>query len=595
MENIQKLKDLGYKSFHDGFVDVQFSDPVRALHGCTPGEILHAFQLGIAERSIEACFGAKKQSREGKKKSKRKAKIVRRDKENAGDTESESEDEGVDESDGEILEVEAGDLSTHNVFSQRAKIRVDDLARKLHRHLKWQSDKGLPRTTFPNGITHLSKLQGNERSGVLLMLLIIMVMEHWALWRLKGASKKLKSLSPDQAGYLEQAMGDKRSSNVIKSLALLLSFEQHMRLERVSMTSLKHVERFIPQFMDQVLRTFPRTEGTGNNLIKNHLPLHYADDVRRHGSARNSDSGIGEKVHKTSAKLPGRRTNKTAETFETRTAINYVDMKTIERGWKDHHSCLDTRKPNTELPVLSNRVLTVRENDVLDNRGTARKALDWRDSHIGFQELVDFARKSVMPRLSKRTVGLEMFSRLSLNNEFYAANPCHGSSGLSKQDWGRVKMSVGRKTETFPCQFLLFFEMTAAPTSSIELNGSSMHSEGIYALVHASHQSLKETGKPPYAKGDMEHNNEGTLAHADQLLIHRVTKSHLDSRGEWVPASTANEASVMIVPVEAIVGPCIGIPDILCSNSRNEYLVLVPVSEWAAKFEEMALKENSRR
>ena len=56
----QKLAELGYKHMHDGFVDIQFSDPVRGLHGCTPAEVLHAFQMGLAERSIEICFEQRK-------------------------------------------------------------------------------------------------------------------------------------------------------------------------------------------------------------------------------------------------------------------------------------------------------------------------------------------------------------------------------------------------------------------------------------------------------------------------------------------------------------------------------------------------------
>ena len=61
-----KLAALGYREFHDGAVDLHFSDPIRGLHGCTPGEILHAFQLGLAERSIESCFGAKRFKRKKK-------------------------------------------------------------------------------------------------------------------------------------------------------------------------------------------------------------------------------------------------------------------------------------------------------------------------------------------------------------------------------------------------------------------------------------------------------------------------------------------------------------------------------------------------
>ena len=54
------LSDLGYRPFHDGCVDIFFSDPVLGLHGCTPAEILHSFQLGLAERTLEAIYGTKR-------------------------------------------------------------------------------------------------------------------------------------------------------------------------------------------------------------------------------------------------------------------------------------------------------------------------------------------------------------------------------------------------------------------------------------------------------------------------------------------------------------------------------------------------------
>ena len=66
-KNASKLSSLGYKTFHDGMVDIQFSDPIRGLHGCTPAEVLHALQLGIEERAIEACFGSKRLKKNNRK------------------------------------------------------------------------------------------------------------------------------------------------------------------------------------------------------------------------------------------------------------------------------------------------------------------------------------------------------------------------------------------------------------------------------------------------------------------------------------------------------------------------------------------------
>ena len=86
------------------------------------------------------------------------------------------------------------DTSRLHVFSKLAKARVDKLAKELHRHLAWQSDPDLPRTSFLGGITKLAKMSGNERTGVLLLLLIILTMEHWAYFRrpVNKAKKKGK-------------------------------------------------------------------------------------------------------------------------------------------------------------------------------------------------------------------------------------------------------------------------------------------------------------------------------------------------------------------------------------------------------------------
>ena len=56
------------------------------------------------------------------------------------------------------------------------------MTKTLHHSLKWQSDDKLPRTTFPNGITKLAKLQGHERTGVLLILLLILVIDYTHLF-----------------------------------------------------------------------------------------------------------------------------------------------------------------------------------------------------------------------------------------------------------------------------------------------------------------------------------------------------------------------------------------------------------------------------
>jgi hypothetical protein len=54
---------------------------------------------------------------------------------------------------------------------------IDTWARTIGRYLGHQSDQGLPRTYFPNGVTGGTKPAGHEMNGVLLVLLLLCKLE----------------------------------------------------------------------------------------------------------------------------------------------------------------------------------------------------------------------------------------------------------------------------------------------------------------------------------------------------------------------------------------------------------------------------------
>ena len=110
-----------------------------------------------------------------------------------------------------------------------------------------------------------------------------------------------------------------------------------MRSERIHKSCLRPVDAFIPAFMDQFLRTFDRTDKSqsGNNLIKNHYPCHLVENIRRGGSPQNSNSSIGESLHVTAVKRPGRRTNMHGTEFEPNTGERCVENITIDRSSDD--------------------------------------------------------------------------------------------------------------------------------------------------------------------------------------------------------------------------------------------------------------------
>ena len=606
--NVLKLSRLGYKNFHDGMVDIQFSDPVRGLHGCTPAEVLHALQLGIEERAIEACFGSKRMRRTKNRKRKRVEEEEEAEQENYQSEQDESESEADDaeeeeddseeeyESDEEVevqseeedeldLEdekvmktIEETDTTRSNVFNNEAKERVDDLARKMHRFLKWQSDKGLPRTSFPRGITTLTKMQGNERSGVILILLLILVTDYWAAARVPPTRTLLK---PKDNGYLQEALGFDRLANIVKTLYLILTFEAHMKAHSIERSGLHKIQPFIPWFLEQVFRVFDRKEGVGNNTIKNHLPLHYVGDVQRFGSAQNFNSGTGESLHKSAIKEPGRRTNMSSETTEYLTGIRYVENITVLRGCRDlgwagkQHKQTGIRVGGPLIRVTKLKIFRQR----LKKESLSRLP-SWDETYCSLDDIISTTRNIILPNLPEES-SIQFYSVLNKDGVKYRANPCYGSRKISRQEWAYVDMG---KDGTIACQLLCFIEVPDKPASTINLHGSVIDEPGKYCLVHAAHVPLAEEGVPPYHGPNQ---NEGTLAHIDQKLIHRIPKSSLQN-GEWVFANDQNPPSVLFVDAKSIVGPCVAIPDILSPNSANEFFVLKPANTWASLFEESA-------
>ena len=76
-DSVAKLDGMDYKPFHDGMVDIHFSDPERGLHACCPAELLHAFQLGIAKRAITVAFDIRHVSKKNTQVKKNRAKKAR--------------------------------------------------------------------------------------------------------------------------------------------------------------------------------------------------------------------------------------------------------------------------------------------------------------------------------------------------------------------------------------------------------------------------------------------------------------------------------------------------------------------------------------
>jgi hypothetical protein len=621
--NQGKLDNLGYKAVHDGFVDIHFSDPERALHGATPAEVLHAFQLGLAERAIETCFDTRRiLKRKRKSENQSSSKRARGSGKAVVDKVRELEEEQVSVSgvnDGLSVEqsavmsdgdewvdtypvedflvdseqydvvmdaVQEEETSRLHVFSKLAKERVDTLAKNLHRHLAWQSDPDLPRTSFPGGITKLTKMSGSERTGVLLLLLIILVMEHWAYCRLpvNNSNKKTEVKGSDN-GYLEHAIGPERAANMVKALALMVQYEAFMRWTTIPRTAIRPVKAFIPDFLDQVFRSFNRLDGAGNNLVKNHFPLHLCDDITRLGSPQNYNSGPGETLHKVSVKQPGKRTNMNSKTFEFQCANRYIENLTIGRCYLDHpnwvlvdkESVLD--KSDNDGISYHGRILSVHEKYVVDSAHRKHKELPlWGDSHVRPDTVVNLIREKLLPNLPTQKE-VKVFTKTKRHGISFYAHPSYGKEQACKQDW--CLLNTGGKQ--IPTHLLCILELEEDLNISINHHGTRIKKKGHYALVHQCPFPL-QIGGNPVGNGP----EYGTRAHIDQDMIHRMAIW----REGPMKASPANPASTLLFCCDAISDTCIGFPDILCDNPRNEFFFIAGVSEWPNLFVDAAKRNK---
>ena len=582
------LNKMGYKFFHDGMVDVHFSDPVYGLHGCTFAEVLHAFQLGLANKTIETCFGTKRSratARASGNDSTTQAAAA--DIEAAYSSDEDSQENGP-------VPFNPDDIETTRsyVFNAAARRRVDELAKELHRHLRWQSDVDLPRTTFPSGITKLAKLQGHERTGVLLILLIILTMEHWANWR---RGRKENTLKPNEDGYLENVLTKSRCDAMIKSLYLLISYEAYMRTERIPKESLDEVDNFIPAFLDQVIRAFDRKYVTsvGNNTIKGHYPNHLCLNISRGGSPQNTNSGVGEHLHLTSAKEPGRRTNMNRSTFELQTGRRYNETLAVDRSYVDHPlSWLQSTEEDCSDVDYSGALCLIAEDHYINYVG--KKVFGsprWENSPVSGEDVSTFIRTKVLPKVKRDRIAIK--TKTARQGITFTANPCYGKDRAARQHWALVKQDKGKPV---PYHLLCFLELEEAPASAIKLNGTTATRKGHYALAHSVLDPLTDSGGPPDPNMYKETNSShtwGSLAHPDQHLLHRSPKAHYNGE-TWEASSQRCPPTLQIIPCDAIHSPIVGFPDILKhKNDRatTDYFFIVPPRKWGQLFIEAAHAE----
>jgi hypothetical protein len=269
------------------YVGICLGGNIRGIHGMTPGEPLHVLELGLFKIVIEGFF------------------------------------------------VNLG----YNPWSKAyPKIleQLDVWARRIGKALGHQSDRNLPRTYFPNGVTGGTKLAGHEMNGVILVLLIL-----------------CKMTEPRKLLLTSKYIDERQLRGWIRLFESLLVWRWWLKLPSIPLAEVQASEHATHALLRLFKSVVKREHGSKLLIVKFHLCLHFLENQLDYGVTANVDTGPMESNHKCNAKKPSGQTQRRADTIELQTSRRYIENLIVDMAaatLEETHPVLPLEKQ--QLPVL---------------------------------------------------------------------------------------------------------------------------------------------------------------------------------------------------------------------------------------------------
>ena len=222
--------------------------------------------------------------------------------------------------------------------------------------------------------------------------------------------------------------------------------------------------------------------------------------------------------------------------------MRYAENLAVARAWRD----MDVFSLKKEASMLMGLLLLVKESELsLTNKTKVLlEDVNWYSPFLDPPEVVNMIRLRLLPVLPAGTA-VGVYSRTTVDEITYTANPRHGGKKTCKHEW--AYFNIGN--ESIACQLLCLLVIPKKPSRRVHINGSVVDEAGRYAYVHCVNEELKDSGDTPYGPSE---NQEGSLAHADQKLVHRMPKSHRNAEGKWVPATADKPPTPLLLPLQSL-------------------------------------------
>jgi len=538
------LEGLKFSSQHlleNAFYKIDVGLGNRGIHGCVPPDLLHSVQLGI---NMYVCKGLYLQKRLPQKK--KKAKTMTDSQKNAQQaTDQESGKCSSEEPYAKVYEaLDAKEYSKLYVLGGEFLDKVDIWSRKYGRVLQHQSDRDLPRCSFSQSITTLSKLCAHEVQGIMIVLLII--------------------LCSYGGQEIEKRMGGDRHASYISLLEKLLMLEQFLKQDEFKRADVLKVKQYMPLLLDLFSRTVNRQEGNKDNFLKYHLPLHFCDNILEFGSPQNIDSGVGEHNHIFQIKNNAKKTQRRATTFDFQTGTRYTESVATDRCQQFlPHLYKTTLEKNTDLDgcvglsqFKGSKRYVARHDGMFEITNAQLKEAIWSDDSLKERVLL-LIQTHVLPCLDADAV--ELFTQCKRSGIIFKGHP--GRRGLPAwQDWALFDWGIG---DEIPGHIMVFVHLSDV-TMPIHINGSVAEHPGYYAIVESLPAAIDPTD-----------DDQRPVPQSELLLW--GSKNPTDQPKAVPPLCLAT--------VDSIVKPLVAVPyDVEGKHYPHDYIFMYERSSWPTRF-----------
>ncbi len=483
----------------------------RGIHGMSPGEPLHVLELGLFKMMIEGFYVN--------------------------------------------LGYKPGSKSYPKILQL-----LDVWARKIGRALGHQSDRQMPRTYFPNGVTGGTKLAGHEMNGVILVLLI--------LCKMKEPRKLLLTSKYFPEHHLR---------GWLKLFESMLVWRWWLKLPSVPLSEIQASEYSTHKLLKLYRSVVKRKHGSKLLVIKFHLCLHFLENQLDFGVTSNVDTGPMESNHKCNAKKPSGQTQRRADTFELQTSRRFIDNLILDKAVSTLEETFPPSIFEKLLPTLAGAKFVIQiTNDSQDEllpdatiiwdkthrieTSYASRFLEWLCSNILGVLGLDASIRGCTEH-KRRTPNGDKF--------IFRAHPSW-RGGRSWHDWALFSWTNTDGTSVrIPGQIITFVEFDEVDIRHIQhLPYVSGDTPGLYAMIETLERPLE------VAKAHQRVVVEGRK----QL----TTIEMQDRRRHGMPKTSPN---LCLVPVDTIYGPIAALPDV--GGSPGDFLFIRPVENWGLGFTQL--------